>query len=565
MAQEPVTVAVEGVDLYAPFTPDTLLEVRSGKVKPLKGLCVTTKSGIDKSIHDSPVYVNTMGIEGDEHDYTFHGGADKAIHGYCSSHYPSWQKEFPSAASRFVPGGFGENFVTARMNERNVCIGDHIAVGDELLLEVSLPRQPCFKLNHRFELKDFAPNTWKLSRTGWYYRVIRPGTVKAGDQVRLVERRYPQWTIERIQEFLHRNQDNVEMNEELAAIEELGIESRELFRNRALRQRAKERRAAAGEKEHAQPAPKWRDFKIVEKKRQTPTIVSIVLEAVEPLTGPEEADLDPGAHAQLKLGNGLVRAYSVVDGDQNMFQLGIALDKESRGGSEYLHKSADVGSIVKVGNMTAAVPLVSAASNHVFVAAGIGLTAFLSLVEVYKSINYSAILHYAVRSADEVPFRERIDKLGDNVVVYDKSAGQRLDICSIIKNMQWNSQLYFCGPKRLMEEAAREVKASGIPEKEVHFEAFSADLSGDPFQAVVANRGNKVLKVDEDETLLEVLQLMYGEAVASSCSVGNCGTCRISYTEGRVEHRGTALIGEEKATSMLACVSRGVGRITIEI
>lgn len=66
------------------------------------------------------------------------------------------------------------------MNERNVCIGDIISVGadDGVLLQVSLPRQPCFKLNHRFQLKNFAPNTYKLSRTGWYYRVLREGSVQ---------------------------------------------------------------------------------------------------------------------------------------------------------------------------------------------------------------------------------------------------------------------------------------------------------------------------------------------------------------------------------------------------
>lgn len=45
----------------------------------------------------------------------------------CSSHYPAWRAEYPEAASRFVPGGFGENFVTAHMNERNLCIGDIVS------------------------------------------------------------------------------------------------------------------------------------------------------------------------------------------------------------------------------------------------------------------------------------------------------------------------------------------------------------------------------------------------------------------------------------------------------
>jgi MOSC domain-containing protein YiiM len=87
------------------------------------------------------------------------------------------------------------------MNERNVCIGDIMSVGDEVLLQVSLPRQPCFKLNHRFQLKNFAPNTYKASRTGWYYRVLREGTLQAGDEIKLVERKHPTWTIERVQEY----------------------------------------------------------------------------------------------------------------------------------------------------------------------------------------------------------------------------------------------------------------------------------------------------------------------------------------------------------------------------
>lgn len=66
-------------DLYAPFTSDTILEVRSGKLKKYKGLNI--ESGIDKSLLDKPVHVGKLGLDGDEHDLTFHGGPDKAVHG----------------------------------------------------------------------------------------------------------------------------------------------------------------------------------------------------------------------------------------------------------------------------------------------------------------------------------------------------------------------------------------------------------------------------------------------------------------------------------------------------
>ncbi|KAL1875930.1 hypothetical protein VTK73DRAFT_9714 [Phialemonium thermophilum] len=554
-----MTVVQEAaVDLYAPFISDTLLEVRWGKMRPLKGINVL--SGIDKSPCDDAVRITVDGIEGDEHDYTFHGGPDKAVHGYCCAHYPQWQQEFPAAAEAFQPGGFGENFVTARMNERNVCIGDVVAVGDEVVLQVSLPRQPCFKLNHRFQLKNFAPNTWRTSRTGWYYRVLHPGSVRAGDRIRLIERRHPKWTIERVQEYLHRNQNDIAANEELAAIAELGEESRGIFRSRAAKEKARLMKAAS---QLHDTEPKWRDYHVTQRIQQTSRIISIVLEAAQPQSDPE--NLSAGSHVRIKLGTDLVRAYSVVDGDRNKFELGIALNKNSRGGSSFIHEKIKVGDILQVGPMTSSVKPAGSASYHVFVAGGIGITAFLKLIEAVNSINYGCILHYAVRSWDEVPFKERLERLGDKVVLYDKQKGQRLDVAAVVASIPWNSHLYFCGPRRLMEEASEQVKRKGIPEEEVHFEAFVADTSGDPFEVTVANRdGGRRLRVGEEETLLDVLRKEFDD-VPSSCEVGNCGTCKITLLEGRVEHRGTGLTQEERTSAMLSCVSRGIGCITVEI
>ncbi|CCC09030.1 unnamed protein product [Sordaria macrospora k-hell] len=552
------------VDLYAPFERDTILEVRASKMKKMKGLEVM--SGIDKTIIDGPVYVGRAGLEGDESDPTFHGGIDKAVHGYCSSHYPTWASEHPSSASAFVPGGFGENLVTAHMNERNVCIGDTMIIGSPsaltfnpetcLLLQVSLPRQPCFKLNHRFQLKKFAPLTWKHSRTGWYYRVLRPGLVQAGDEIRLVSRPHPQWTMERIQEYLHRNQDDEAMNAELAQIEELGAESRDAFKARVARSAAKKKRA--------EKAARWRAFRVVQRRQETPRIASFVLEAVDPIVpvpGDEKSILlKPGAHARVKLGNGLVRAYSIVSAPDeqasvNRFQLGIALEPQSRGGSAFFHSQVFEGHVLQVSaNFTNAVPNGASAggiSHHIFVAGGVGITAFLPSLEHFQSIHVSCELHYAVRSGEDVPFRERLERLNDGtcaVKVYDKTKGERLNVGGIVKSIPWNTMIYFCGPRALMLDAAEQVRKYGVPEGEVHFEAFEADISGDPFEVVVANKEGKTLQVQGRRRCWRF-----------------CKRSLEMKRGGRVEHRGTALSAEEKEGAMLACVSRGVGRIVIEI
>ena len=224
-----------------------------------------------------------------------------------------------------------------------------------------------------------------------------------------------------------------------------------------------------------------------------------------------------------------------------------------------------VGDVIQVGALTVAtISSASAASHHVFVAAGVGITAFLSLAERYGRINYGAAIHYAVRSAQDVPFRARLEGLGGGdvvVVLHDKTTGQQLDICRIIRDMPWNSHLYFCGPGRLMDEALP--TALGIPRNEVHFGSFEPDVSGgsgggDTFEVVVSREGRDTstatnLKVGGEEPLLEVLQKQFANDTAWSCNAGNCGTCKVGLRQGRVDHGGTAISADEQATAMLPC------------
>ncbi|RFU25608.1 hypothetical protein B7463_g10724, partial [Scytalidium lignicola] len=542
-------------DLFAPFERDILLDVRTGKLKPMKGLSIT--SGIIKSSRTDPVFVSVTGIDSDEHDLTFHGGVDKAVHQYSPHHYTSWREEFPDNAKFFDVGGFGENLVSNGMNERNICIGDIIRIGKEVVLQVSLPRQPCFKLNHRFEIKGFAPHTFKKSRTGWYYRVLKEGHIKVGDEIVLVERKHPKWTIERVQEYLHRDPNNLPMLEELEMIEEFGEECKGAFKRRVANLRAAEEEKLNGEKKVAES---WADFEIIEKKKQTARVTSFVLQAVDKGDGGDE--IDPGCHARVKLPNGLIRPYSIVSGHSNKFEIGVALEDNSRGGSLYLHQTAKVGDKIPVGKITQSVPVAGMASNHILIAGGIGITAFLPTVDIFDQINFNYELHYAVRTADDVPFQDLLEKVGPKLFLYNKAQGQRMDIPSLVRNRKWNTHIYVCGPQRMLDEVLQAGKECGMSPDEVHYEAFQISTSGDPFTVELA-KSNKTLHVDGDKSLLEVLRVA-GLEVDSSCETGNCGTCRVEVCSGRVEHRGSALTEEDKGNAMLSCVSRGIGHLVID-
>lgn len=403
--------------------------------------------------------------------------------------------------------------------------------------------------------------------------MLREGPVEAGMEIALVERKHPAWTIERVQEYLHRNLDDLAKNEELAAIEEMGEESRGSFQSRVAKQKARDKKkrkkaeaaAAAGEEEEEKDVEVWRPYRIASKKNETPRIISMTLEAVEP--DPEAPELPLGAHVRLRLPNGLLRSYSIVSrGSSNSFELGVARADASRGGSRYLHDAAREGDTLQVGRMTTDVKPAGMASDHVFVVGGVGITAFLAMLPLYQKVNWNASLHYAVRSRADMPFRDRVDALGGSVAVhvYDASEGRRMDVPGVFAALGFNAKVYVCGPARMLEAAAREARARGLGGDDVHFEAFQADAAGDPFEVEVANRDGRVLKVGAEETLLEVLR-SYFDGIPSSCEVGNCGTCKITVKSGDVDHRGTALMDDEKGEAMLSCVSRGIGRIAIEI
>ena len=82
----------------------------------------------------------------------------------------------------FGAGGFGENLAVAGIEEDQVYIGDVWQIGTATF-EVSQPRQPCWKLARRWQTKSLTDATVSTGKTGWYLRVLQPGTITAGDQI----------------------------------------------------------------------------------------------------------------------------------------------------------------------------------------------------------------------------------------------------------------------------------------------------------------------------------------------------------------------------------------------
>lgn len=178
-----------------------------------------SRSAIAKTPVCGPVQVGALGLEGDEQgDPRVHGGPDKAVHQYAQEHCAAWRAELGALPVLAAPGAFGENLASTGMTEHSVCLGDQVRVGS-VLLQVSQGRQPCWKLNDRFGgLHTLARRVQDSGRTGWYYRVLQPGSLQAGDALVLVARPFPQWTLARIAEVLYHRPLDAAVLQALAAL-----------------------------------------------------------------------------------------------------------------------------------------------------------------------------------------------------------------------------------------------------------------------------------------------------------------------------------------------------------
>jgi len=166
-----------------------------GQPRPFNG---AELSAIDKRPVERPVTIRRLGIEGDSvADTKHHGGLDMAVHHYPRDHYSEWSEWLGGHDLLSRPSAFGENIHAQGMIETDVHIGDRFRLGTALL-EVSQPRQPCWKIEHRFGANGMVKRIIGQHNCGWYYRVIEEGTARAGDVLERVEVGHEDWSVARL-------------------------------------------------------------------------------------------------------------------------------------------------------------------------------------------------------------------------------------------------------------------------------------------------------------------------------------------------------------------------------
>lgn len=125
--------------------------------------------------------VRAEGLEGDrQEDRRYHGGPDRAVCLYSLDLIEALQGE----GHPIVPGAIGENLTIHGLDWGEIRTDARIEVG-EVLLEVTRPASPCYKIAAAFHEGLFARVAQKV-HPGWsrfYARVLREGLVSTGDRV----------------------------------------------------------------------------------------------------------------------------------------------------------------------------------------------------------------------------------------------------------------------------------------------------------------------------------------------------------------------------------------------
>jgi len=278
-------------------------------------------------------------------------------------------------------------------------------------------------------------------------------------------------------------------------------------------------------------------------------------------TGEDLPPFDAGSHIDLHLPNGLVRSYSLFNSptERHRYVVGVLNDRNSRGGSRYVHEQLRVGSTIKIAPPRNNFELDESAAKSVLLAGGIGVTPIFCMYNRLRAIGKPVELFYCARTKSEAAFVDELLASGDQVKArFDDQAGGPPNLREMLGSQPEGTHFYCCGPTPMLDAFEATCKELGYAN--VHIERFAAAgevtaAQEGSYQVELAKSG-KTIDVPAGMSLLDAL-LEAGIDADYSCREGVCGACETAVLEGTPEHRDSVLTEREREANktMMVCVS----------
>ncbi|WP_175876921.1 PDR/VanB family oxidoreductase [Burkholderia sp. BCC0097] len=287
---------------------------------------------------------------------------------------------------------------------------------------------------------------------------------------------------------------------------------------------------------------------------------------------------EPGAHIDVTAPCGITRQYSLCGNpdERGSYLFAVKKEAQSRGGSRSLHDDVSVGAELSIGTPRNLFRLTDDASEHVLIAAGIGITPLLSMAYALHKRGARYRLHYFARSREHAAFVDALsaEPFASHVTFHYGVEPDALaaELRRCVESIDPTAHVYTCGPGPFMD-AVVTAAAERIPEDAIHLERFAAE----PSEAVTAanaapakgfevrlQRSGQSVRVAPDTSIVDALARI-GIEVDTSCGEGVCGTCMVPVLDGEPDHRDHCLSKAERAsnTVICCCVSRARSAVLV--
>lgn len=356
-------------------------------------------------------------------------------------------------------------------------------------------------------------------------------------------------------------------------------EEMNLLRERIAMAQAKRQRS----EQEVAPWVGLRKFEVTDVIDECETVKSFIL---KPHDKKELATFAPGQFLTFSLdvpgqNKRVVRCYSLSEKPRDDFYRVTIKRLKDGVGSGFFHDSVGVGSILDVKAPSGGFTLdTEKESPVVLIGGGVGITPLLSMLNQITDEQPSrkVWLFFGVRNSGDHIMKahlERVSRECANVEIrtfysratdtdktgIDYDFGQRMSLEHLRKELPSNNfEFYLCGGAEMMKSMIDALKTWGVPEKQIHKEAFGPASVGKPAVksgvSVIFSKSKKTVAwTGETTSLLELAEESGISTIDSSgCHAGSCGTCKTAVKGGKFSYVQDPS-SDVEAGSCLTCIS----------